>query len=82
MQKKISENKAVLMQPAEQLWSQYQLEMLVMHSKKFLNDLMSDDADKDVVAIVTEFQKAIASAEQKLKEVPSVAEILRAEQNA
>lgn len=70
------------MQPAEQLWSQYKLEMLVLSSKQFLNDLMADDPNKDIVAIVETFQKAIASAEQKLKEVPSVAEILRAEHNA
>ncbi len=78
----MTKNKAIMMQPAEHLWSQYKLEMLVLQSKQFLNDLMADNPDKDVARIIDDFQRAIASAEQKLKEVPSVAEILRAEQNA
>ncbi len=62
--------------PGSEIWAQYQLEVLVLACKVFLNDLLDKDSTRSINEIVGEFKSAIDMVDAKINEKGSVVELL------
>jgi hypothetical protein len=59
-----------------ELWAQYKLELLLLASKAFLNELFDENQTRSVKEIVDEFCKVIDLADREIDQHGSVVEIL------
>lgn len=62
--------------PGSEIWAQYQLEVLVLACKVFLNDLLSKDSTRPIDEVIREFKSAIDTVDAKINEQGSVVELL------
>jgi hypothetical protein len=62
--------------PGSEIWAQYQLEVLVLACKVFLNDLIGSDSTRPVREVINEFKSAIDVVDAKINERGSVVELL------
>lgn len=62
--------------PGSEVWAQYQLEVLVLACKVFLNDLLSKDSTRPIDEVINEFKSAIDTVDAKINEQGSVVELL------
>jgi hypothetical protein len=62
--------------PGSEVWAQYQLEVLVLACKVFLNDLLSKDSTRPIDEVINEFKSAIDIVDAKINENGSVVELL------
>jgi hypothetical protein len=62
--------------PGSEVWAQYQLEVLVLACKVFLNDLLSKDSTRPIDEVIHEFKSAIDIVDAKINENGSVVELL------
>lgn len=62
--------------PGSEVWAQYQLEVLVLACKVFLNDLLSKDSTRPIDEVINEFKAAIDVVDAKINENGSVVELL------
>lgn len=62
--------------PGSEIWAQYQLEVLVLACKVFLNDLLSKDSTRPINEVINEFKAAIDVVDAKINENGSVVELL------
>lgn len=62
--------------PGSEVWAQYQLEVLVLACKVFLNDLIGSDSTRPVHEVINEFKSAIDVVDAKINERGSVVELL------
>ena len=62
--------------PGSEVWAQYQLEVLVVACKVFLNDLLSKDSTRPIDEVINEFKSAIDTVDAKINEHGSVVELL------
>jgi hypothetical protein len=62
--------------PGSEVWAQYQLEVLVVACKVFLNDLLSKDSTRPIDEVINEFKSAIDVVDAKINEQGSVVELL------
>jgi len=62
--------------PGSEIWAQYQLEVLVLACKIFLNELLSKDSTRSVKDVIYDFKSAIDVVDAKINEKGSVVELL------